>query len=295
MARINLRFEPRSISARPAASSSLIEVGGTIQNASEVPVAVLSALADVRAEGLQLIVQPASAFGAVGTLAPHGAATVQIPVTLSAAALRTLHERRSDRGAVEFRFLVHAVVAEVVTLPGTGRECLGVPLGLSVSVQGNAGEAYRVDRDAWLKLLGDLQYDEIEVFELRAQSLRSRENLRVALDHLHRAGDHYRRSHWRETLAACSDAFEAAATATAGSDNVRAGFEQLWEEVLPNDVDAPKRGHLDQIVRALRDLLQIGRHSRAPFVGVTEDDALLALRMTLTMFEYVSVELDRSR
>ena len=135
----------------------------------------------------------------------------------------------------------------------------------------------------------------LEVFELRTRSLKQHDHFRVALDHLRRAEDLFRRGHWRETLAACRESFESAASATAGSPNVAVGFAQLWEQVLPRDAEAPKRPMLNEMVHALSAFLHIGRHSRVPFLDATEHDALLGLRMTLTLFEYMSLQLAVAR
>jgi hypothetical protein len=64
-------------------------------------------------------------------------------------------------------------------------------------------------------------------------------------------------------------------------------WERLWQRALPREDDAPKREQLDALIKALTNYLHLGRHSRPPFPSVDDADALLALRTTLALFEYL--------
>jgi hypothetical protein len=200
-----------------------------------------------------------------------------------------MHDSRDEDGAVDLTFTMIVVAAKVVRQGSRMEEIhTSVPFRVDVSVSGGGGgDRLRVPRDEWLKLLVALGYDEIEVFELSKRSLIDHEELRRGLEHVRRAETHCRNGYAREALAACREAFEASGT---GAES-RSRWERLWQRALPREEDAPKREQLNLLIKTLSDYLHLGRHSKPPFPNVDDADALLALRTTLALFEYLGERL----
>src|SRR5690606_36392442 len=108
-----------------------------------------------------------------------------------------------------------------------------------------------------------------------------------ALKSLREAEHAFRGGDWDGTLTKFRGAFEAVATAAGQSGHTGAGFKALWAALRPEQIDEAKRKALDELVDGLNDLQQLGRHKKFPFTPVDRCDALLALRMSLALFEYI--------
>jgi hypothetical protein len=282
------RFEPLGIvnaSKDPCAS---FEIDGRLVSVGDDEAAVFGIWSDVRAQRGQLLVQPTWAVDpGAACYQPNGRSNIRIPVHVTSSLLRRLHNGRDENGAIDLTFRMVVVAAKVVRQgPHMEEVFTSVPFRLDVNVSGvGGGDSLRVTRDEWLRLLGALGYDEIEVFELSKRSLVEHEELRRGLEHVRRAETHRRNGYARETLAACREAFEASGTGADG--DARSRWERLWQCALPRQEDAPKREQLDALIKALTNYLQAGRHSKPPFPSVDDADALLALRITLALFEYL--------
>jgi hypothetical protein len=59
------------------------------------------------------------------------------------------------------------------------------------------------------------------------------------------------------------------------------------------EADDKKSEAFDAMVKGLNPFQQIGRHASNPYVEILREDALMGLRMTLNLLDYVSVRLGR--
>ena len=209
----------------------------------------------------------------------HG---VRLRVDMPYTVLDFIEEQRNGEAGVEFELTLSAMVFPQGGAPRTlDCEIVGNKRGLSKTIA--------IDRDSWCQMLGQLGWDEVAIFELHTHQLKANPSLKVGLSQLQKAVSLMRTSdHWEEVLAATRKAFEAAATATGETDKTKLGFQKLWEAVFPDQKDAKLVEAVDGLTKASAEFQHVARHSKHPFPTIGRKEALLGLRITLALFDYLS-------
>lgn len=148
-----------------------------------------------------------------------------------------------------------------------------------------------IARSRWLALLAEMEWSEIEVFELQTWPYRHFEKLPAAVPRLRQAEAAYRNGDWNGVLGHCRAALEAAAKAEARSDDVKKGFELLFGKVLPEHQE--KRIAANSFVTALTSYAHLGRHERFPALQITRSEAEFIYTSTLALFSFLGRRLSK--
>jgi hypothetical protein len=149
----------------------------------------------------------------------------------------------------------------------------------------------RISRSDWLMQLKELQWQDYEIFEISTLPLLNDPNLDEALKRLRQAQDALRHGDPATVLAACHKAFESAAKFHAQSDNVKQGFEVLLQSITEQE---NKRAKLNELIKALRDYSQFGRHENYPPVRITRAEAEFVLASSVGLFSLISRRLAKA-
>ena len=218
---------------------------------------------------------------------------VELEVDFTMRALRAVEEARGSKSEILLQLEFHCVAAETSSISREGRQHPEVvsltPYYAAVryeAADGHPGPQYRISRDEWIGFLKASRFADLEVFELPRLEIAGRTVATEAYGALAQAQNAFRAGNPEETLSRCRGAFEAVATSAGQSDDVKAGFAALLEQVLSHTKDEPKREPLSDLVLQLAKFQHLGRHLKFPFTPVDRDDALLSLRITLALFEY---------
>ena len=216
---------------------------------------------------------------------------VEVRVDLSARKFEWVENLRSSTGG--FRLFVQLEIcgASFTQEPGKQVAQFGVPDVFQL-IPLNLTNGFEVSRDTWLNLLRTMGFGTTEVFELPTTVLAAAPDLKKALEDLRAADQAFRSGDWDGTLAKSRLAFEAAARVVGISDDLKTGFLELWDRALPFDKDAAKRSPLNNLVRELANFQHLGRHRDKALTPVDRKDAILVLRLSLAVFEYLSDRLN---
>ena len=167
----------------------------------------------------------------------------QIRLPMSAEAIRKIEEKRggSDLNLnVEVRF-------SVFELPDPKSQA-GLPVAAfdGTSYQSTNG-GLTVAQSEWVKLLGTMGWDEVELFELSRLPLEEDEDLKEALDRLRGAQAAFRRCDYRAVLNQCRAAFESAFLHH--GDDPKDGAATLFAQVFEGE--PAKAAAMDPIVKSI--------------------------------------------
>jgi hypothetical protein len=136
-------------------------------------------------------------------------------------------------------------------------------------------------------------FNHMEVFELPVFAHPALPGMQKAIEALRGAEQAMGLGDWPSVMSKTRGAFEAVATLAGKTKNVKAGFEKFWLSAFPDDADKELRDALDGIVERLAAFQHLGRHTKHPFPEIQKPEALLALRQTLALFEYVGERLKK--
>lgn len=298
---ISLRFVPqRIVNVRPPPNAGF-DICGSLSNSGAGQLALLGMSLGVRTTDL-IWVQPeagcpASAIRQV-QLPPGAATDVYLPITFTREVLDAIELRRQGASEITLTFTLHAMAALLYTQQ-IGRETvstLGNALSLAVDVRSaDTGEnKFRIARDTWLGFLQVFKYTDVEVFELPQLTLKQTLPPE-AMAALRAAEQAFRQGDWRGTLEKTRFAFEAVSKLFAQDSDAKLAFAKLWQKLMPLSDEEPKRDALDKLVAGLRPFQHLGRHANHPMVDIDRHDALLALRMALSLFAFMGARAERSK
>jgi hypothetical protein len=148
-----------------------------------------------------------------------------------------------------------------------------------------------IARSRWLQLLGEMQWTEIEVFELRTTPFTHFEHLATATARMRDAEAAFRNGDWNGVLFHCRAALEGAAKSQARSDNLKQGFDLLFASAVPEHSE--KRKVLDAFVTDLSDYAHFGRHEKFPALQITRSEAEFVYTTTLGLFSFLGRRLSK--
>jgi HEPN domain len=278
---LGLEIQIQNVKAVGPPSRSL-ELDCIIQGetGSTRPVAIIYAWINVSVQSIPVIEGPyfKQCHAPAGRSTFPGNGSIFIPLT--GAVLEAIE--RDRRGDLELRISSRVLVAPVKEIP-LGRESLlllEVGHETTFMLQGTSDFKYTIPQSEWLKLLSQLKWSAIEIFEVPMESLSSDPNLRRAIDLLREAQNRFVRGDWAGVLQNCRQAFEAAAAEVGRTSDKPSNFEQLLDRVG----GGKKSEKLSDLVKSLSEFCHLGRHEDFPAVCITREDARAALRCALSIF-----------
>lgn len=157
---------------------------------------------------------------------------------------------------------------------------LGAPQEGQFLANGTAPIKYKISRSDWVKILSQMKYSELELFEVPLEIFSFDPNLKRAVELLRKAQERFFDGDWNGTLQNCRQSFEAAASEIGQTGDKKNNFEKLLSRVGPE----VKNSRLNEIIRSISEFCHLGRHEDFPAVEITREDARLMLRCTLSVF-----------
>jgi hypothetical protein len=206
------------------------------------------------------------------------ALAVELTAVTSDAAIRFIEDARGT-GDIAFRLEIQYQWHEATSAEG---ETCSVG-----AVNWNQGTVLvqPLARSRWLQILGEMKWAEIELFEIPAAPFPHFQHLPQAIDRMRQAESALRNGDWNAVLAHCRAALEAAAKSEARSDDLKKGFELLFDAALPEHSE--KRKALDKIVKALTEYAHLGRHEQFPALQITKPEAEFVFTTILGLFSFL--------
>jgi len=292
MNKMELDFRSAQVTNQRSLPVAGFDLCGTLETDSEQDIAVISSHCTVsywsERSGQKILVQQAAPFVVRGPMVQKGRyCRADVQITLDHRVLKAIEKVRQGNGVVHLGLEFEVVASPVI---GAGQDrVLGAPDQVPIKVDGQTNRPGFVDvsRDDWLKSLKAMGYNEVEVFELPVYTHPALPGMQKVIDVLRMVEQAMGLGDWPGVMSKTRAAFEAVGTLAAEDDDVKAGFQRLWEGMFPDPRDKDIRAALDGIVDKLAKFQHLGRHMRYPFPDIQRPEALLALRQTLALFEYV--------
>jgi hypothetical protein len=203
--------------------------------------------------------------------------TVELTAMMSDAAIRFIEDNRGADDItfqLEIQYLWHEATA-----PEADRCSLGAINWNQCMVPGH------VARSRWLKMLGKMEWTEIELFEIPTTPFAHFQHLPQSIERMRQAESALRFGDWNAVLGHCRAALEAAAKSEARSDDLKKGFELLLSNALPEHSE--KRKALESVVRSLSEYAHLGRHEQFPVLQITRPEAEFVFTTTLGLFSFL--------
>jgi hypothetical protein len=73
-----------------------------------------------------------------------------------------------------------------------------------------------------------------------------------------------------------------------GSGDMKASTEHVLEQLYPGESELGRRKALNELVQKTGNYQHLARHRSAPAVPIERNDALLSMRLTLSVFDFVA-------
>lgn len=225
----------------------------------------------------------------------NGAGSVHVPVRLpwDATFIRLVEEARAKRPG-DFVITLRLTTRYRLALPQEAR----LPGGQLVCAYSNplsSGQSVvriLMSRDAWLRVLTQIGWDEFEVFEVPVRSIIEHEPFKSGLELLRAAQQAFRAGDWQGAVLNSRKACEAAMAIHAGSaelpeTDIKKAAEVLSANLFPDPQDQPRRDLLDTLLKAVVPIRHATAHGRDPRFRVRREDAELALGVVIHVFRYM--------
>lgn len=207
-----------------------------------------------------------------------------IVIPLSSSAIQLLEERRNG-GDLPLQIDSRILVAGVITGPDGHQLVLSAPIESRFSSSAVGGSIeLRIPQSEWVKLLRQLEWSEMELMELPMTLLRSEPRLARARDRLKEAESCLTQGDWDGVLQNCRMAWEAAAIGLTGEESHRVALPKLAAYFGKG----PKAEQLDSLAKKLGEFLHLARHDQPDHVSITRADAVLGLRITASLLDYIA-------
>jgi len=197
---------------------------------------------------------------------------------LSTAALKNIEERRAGRD-VEISLSSRVLVSEVQII--NGNKVLGVPY--ETAFGNHESFKYTIPQSEWIKMLRNLEWNELELLELPINKIRAIPSMARAFDRFGDAQLCYRREDWPGTMLNCRKIFEAIVQDETGSE----GMGKASQAIKSIMGEGKKADCLDKVIKELGTFLHLGRHEQLSSVSIGWADAQLSLHMAGALLAYL--------
>jgi hypothetical protein len=144
---------------------------------------------------------------------------------------------------------------------------------------------YTIPKSTWLNILKQLQYSEIELFEVNKLSFSEDDNLKQAFGYLREAETQLRSGNYDGVLGDCRSAFESAAK-YASAGKVEKGFDLILEKSFPGVTQ--KREPFNGLIDNISKFSHLGRHAGYPPEPISRDEAEFIYIATMDIFSFIS-------
>ncbi len=207
----------------------------------------------------------------------------QITIPLSASALATIE---AHRNAGDLLLRIDSRVLFSPALDGSpAGPVLTAPYDLAFSPNGSDNQIkISIPQSDWVKALSRLAWSEIELMELPADLFRSDPRLARSRERLKEAQSSLARGDWEGVLQDCRKAYEAAAMALTGEEDRQAALPKLKDHFG----ESVKAENLNAVASAFSRFLHLGRHEQSEPVTFDRADAILVLRITASLLDYLA-------
>lgn len=229
------------------------------------------------AEGKILLFHYARINTATIRVREAGVATFVIP--LPGHVLASLEEARAGED-LELSITTSALVSP---LRADNPMHLATPQESAISSPGSHDLAYKIPQSEWLKLLRQLQWNELELIELPRPWGPPSKTTQRATARFEDAVDAYRRGNWDDSMASCRKAFEAMVQDLTGT----ADMAKTEAALISHLGEGPKAKRLNVLIRELGQFLHLARHEVPEDVIITRSDASLSLQLTGAILRYI--------
>lgn len=278
-----------------------IELWGKLATQSERPIVILASHCNIRAlpsrQGKQIVPVATNVPFRTGdaAIAKDSYATASVRVPLPFATLKAIELMRQGTSGL-FLHLELLFMGVPLIAAGDRGNWLGTPDSVRMKVEGRDDYpmGFEFSRDEWLETIKAIGFADIEVFELPTFTHPALPEMRKAIEALRGAEQAMGLGDWSGVMSKTRGAFEAVATFAGKTKDLKAGFDKFWKAAFPGDAEADLRDALDKIVESLAKFQHLGRHAKHPFPEIERPEALLALRHTLALFEYVGERMKRN-
>lgn len=208
----------------------------------------------------------------------------EITIPLNPSAIQSIENHRRG-GDLVLQIDSRVLLCPVYEGPSSMKSVLSAPIKSRFSLDGNDGRIQcKIPQSEWIKLLPRLDWSEIELFELPREFLRSHPRLARARERLKDAETSLARGNWEGVLQDCRKAFEAAAIAVTGEEEHQVALPKL-RSLLG---EGAKGESLNALALAFGKFFHLGRHEQPEVVTFDRPDAVLTLRITASLLDYLA-------
>lgn len=214
--------------------------------------------------------------------------TLIVPV--SAEAINYIEENRREQD-VSLNVSCIFAYQEAVEVPGQD----GKKRYVAGQVYSESASVYDcvIKRSDWLKRLGEMAWEDYEIFEVSKLDLVKDKNLSVAFQRLVDAQTALRSGDYHGVLAKCRMAFESAAKYESEGDTKK-GFESLLSRAFERD--QAKQDTTNSVIKSLSDYAHLlGRHEQYPALSVSREEAEFCFCAVVSTFSLISRLLAKAR
>jgi len=208
----------------------------------------------------------------------------EVTIPLSTSAIQSIENHRNG-GDLALQIDSRILLCPVYEGPAGLKSVLSAPIESRFSLDGGDGRIKcKIPQSEWVKLLPQLGWSEIELLELPRDFLRSHPRLARARERLKDAETSLARGDWEGVLQDCRKAYEAGAIALTGEEDRQVALPKLKDHLG----EGVKAENLNALVLAFNKFLHLGRHEQPEPVAFDRADAVLTLRITASLLDYLA-------
>ncbi|MEW6058518.1 MAG: hypothetical protein AB1540_18130 [Bdellovibrionota bacterium] len=207
----------------------------------------------------------------------------KISLPLNAELIEAIEKERHGQD-IEFLIRSRVLVAPIQSMSMEARQStfiLAPPEEIEfVDSRGSSPIRHPIAESEWIKILTQLKWSEIELFEVPMEAFSADTELQRAIGLVRTAQERFQQGDWDGTLESCYRAFEAASVDAGQTQEKKENFKKLLDRVGGGE----KSERLNTLIKSLNNYCHLGRHEDFPAVTITCADARAVLRCTLSIF-----------
>jgi len=153
--------------------------------------------------------------------------------------------------------------------------------------QFNNGHDFMIAHSDWISFLKELEWSELELFEIRSDIFKNFKLSKLIIQHLREAETHLRDDNPNAVLGSCYTALDQIAKEQSQTGKKDTKFQILLSKIFENEED---RAQIDLLIKAINGFTHKGRHAlERPSADRAE--AEFVYRTTLSLFSLISRKL----
>lgn len=268
-------------------------IDASLQNPSNVTCSLISHWSEITADpggivGEGALLKQLHNNVANAVLPANGRMHLQFIVQMDSATLAEIERLRTSD--VTLHLSARLLFAPAMSQSPQGNRfppaILGLPWEVAIlSDPGRNAVAHVIPQSEWIKLLSTWQWSELHIFELAFDPRRESPRHVRAFNLIRSAENRLRRNDFPGVLQDGRQALESLARDHRPSGSTKDGYQELLETQL---VGARKQDRADAILLAASNYGHLARHENRPHKDITRADAVMYLRMILTLLAYLA-------